>query len=107
MGGEEQTRYADAGRVYELRLDNGWQYYELTSVSGALRGYMPVGYVRADGISTVVYLGSDWHVQDIRLETWWIWADLTSLAGAPAAAGPPWPYNRSIAARVSLPLIMR
>lgn len=97
----------NAGRIYELRLDNGWQYYELTSVPNAVRGYRPVGYVRADGISTVVYLGTDWHIQDIRLETTWQWVDLTYLAGAPAAGGPPWPYNRSVVAYVYLPLIVR
>jgi hypothetical protein len=102
------TSGADAGRIYELRLDNGWQYYELTSVPDAVRGYRPVGYVRADGISEVVYLGgSVWHVQDIRLETAWQWADLTYLAGAPATASYPWPYNRSVVARVYLPLVVR
>jgi hypothetical protein len=101
------TSGADAGRIYELWLDNGWHYYELTSVPNAVRGYMPVGYVRADGISTVVYLGTDWHIQDIRLETTWQWVDLTSLAGAPAAGSYPWPYNRSVVSSIYLPLIVR
>jgi DNA modification methylase len=47
------------------------------------------------------------YIQDIRLETAWQWLDLTYLAGAPAAAGPPRPYNRSVVARVYLPLIVR
>lgn len=98
---------ANAGRIYELRLDNGWQYYELTSVPNAVLGYGPVGYVRADGISAVVYLGTDWHIQDIRLETVWQWVDLTYLAGAPDAGSYPWPYNRSVVAHVCLPLIRR
>jgi hypothetical protein len=101
------TSGSDAGRVYELRLDNGWEFYELTSVPNAVRGYWPVGYVRADGISTVVYLGSDWHILEIRLQDAWHWADLTFLAGAPAADGPPWPYNRSAVARVYVPLVIR
>ncbi len=101
------TSGSDAGRVYELRLDNGWEFYELTSVPNAVRGYWPVGYVRADGISTVVYLGSDWHILEIRLQDAWHWADLTFLAGAPAADGPPWPYNRSVVARVYVPLVIR
>lgn len=101
------TAGADAGRIYELWLGNGWQYYELTSVPNAVRGYAPIGYVRADGISAVVYLGEDWHIHEIRLQTAWHWADLTYLAGAPAADGPPWPYNRSGVARVYLPLIVR
>jgi hypothetical protein len=97
----------NAGRIYELRLDNGWQYYELTSVPNAVLGYSPVGYVRADGISAVVYLGTDWHIQDIRLETVWQWVDLTYLAGAPDAGSRPWPYNRSVVARVYLPVVRR
>jgi hypothetical protein len=102
------TSGPDAGRIYELRLDNGWQYYELTSVPNAVRGYRPVGYVRADGISAVVYLGgSVWHVQDIRLETAWQWADLTDLAGAPVTGSYPWPYNRSVVVRIYVPLIVR
>ena len=103
------TSGADAGRIYELRLGNGWQYYELTSVPNAVRGYRPVGYVRADGISAVVYLGgSVWHIQDIRLEKdGWQWVDLSYLAGAPAAGSYPWPYNRSVVARIYLPLIVR
>jgi hypothetical protein len=102
------TSGADAGRIYELRLDNGWQYYELTSVPNAVRGYRPVGYVRADGISAVVYLGgSVWHIQEIWLGTAWHWADLSYLAGAPAMDSYPWPYNRSVVARVYLPLVVR
>jgi hypothetical protein len=103
------TSGPDAAHIYELRLDNGWQYYELTSVPDAVRGYKPVGYVRADGISAVVYLGgSVWHVQDIRLEKdGWHWVDLSYLAGAPAIGSYPWPYNRSVVARAYLPLIVR
>jgi hypothetical protein len=101
------TAGADPGHVYELRLDNGWQYYELTSVPNAIPGYIPVGYVRADGISSVVYRGEDFHINEIRLETVWQWADLTYLAGAPAADGPHWPYNRSTVAYVYLPSIER
>jgi hypothetical protein len=101
------TSGTDAGRIYELRLDNSWQYYELTSVPNAGRGYMPMGYVRADGISSVVYLGIDGHIQDIRLEAVWHWADLTSLAGAPGAGGPPWSYNRSDVMHLYLPLMLR
>jgi len=35
------------------------------------------------------------------------WVDLTYLAGAPAAAGPPWPYNRSVVSSIYLPLVVR
>lgn len=97
------------GHVYELWLDNGWHYYELTSVPNAILGYRPVGYVRADGISAVVYVGgSVWHIQEIRLdEDGWHWADLSYLAGAPASDSYAWPYNRSTVARTFLPLILR
>jgi hypothetical protein len=103
------TSGTDAGHIYELRLDSGWQYYELTSVPNAIRGYRPVGHVRADGIPAVVYVGgSVWHIQEIRLEKdGWHWTDLSYLAGAPAAGSYPWPYNRSVVARVYLPLIVR
>jgi hypothetical protein len=103
------TAGSESGRVYELRLENGWQYYELTSLPNAVWGYRPVGYVRADGISAVVYMGgSVWHVQEIRLEKdGWQWADLSYLAGAPAMGSYPCPYNRSAAAYVYLPLIIR
>jgi hypothetical protein len=95
--------------IYELRLDSGWQYYELTSVPGAVQGVVPVGYVRADGISSVVYFGLDKHIHEIRLENdGWHWADLTSLSAAPVASGyRPSPYNRSAAASVYLPLVIR
>ncbi len=107
------TSSPDGGRVYELRLDNGWQYYELTSVPNAVDGYTPLGYVRADGISAVVYMDAEGagHIQEIRLEDdGWHWADLTDLAGAPAASayyGWPWPYNRSAVVYVYLPCVLR
>lgn len=100
--------HPDGARVYELRLDNGWHYDELTSASNAvLGGDPPTGYVRADGISAVVYGGIDQHIHEISLQTTWRWADLTNLAGAPIAAGNPRPYNRNAVACVYLPLIAR
>jgi hypothetical protein len=100
---------ADSGRIYELWLDNGWHFYELTSVPNAGRGYRPVGYIRADGTSAVVYVGgAPWHVQEIRLEPdGWHWLDLSHQAGAPAVSSYSWPYNRSAIARVYLPLVVR
>jgi hypothetical protein len=100
--------FTDPGRIFELRLDKGWQYFELTSIPNAIRGDYPVGYVRADGISAVVYMGKENHIQEIRLEEeGWIWADLTALIGAPAAIGHPWPYNRSVfISYIYLPLVV-
>jgi hypothetical protein len=97
----------DHFRIIEQRLENAWQWYEMTSVQNAVRGYMPVGYVRSDGISCVVYLGLNGHIQEIRLGTTWIAADLTNIAGAPNASSGPWPYNRSIVSKTYLPLIRR
>lgn len=101
--------YAGSNHILELRLDNGWKYYELTSVPNAVPGTGPVGYVRADGISAVVYAGMDKHILEIWLGSTWHWADLTSLAGAPVLDQYQFsrPYNRSSMAKVYLPLIMR
>src|SRR5215469_1856244 len=60
-----------------------------------------VGYRRSDGISAVVYLGTDVpHIYEFRLERdGWHPADLTQLTGAPLPAsdgqGVPAPYVRS------------
>jgi hypothetical protein len=96
----------DPDLLYELRLDNGWKFYELTSVQNAFGGTMPVGYIRADEISAIVYLGIDDHIYELRLETSWHWADLTYLAGVPDASGPPWPYNRYRIMQIYLPLLI-
>lgn len=101
------TAGATPGHIYELYLDDGWKYYELTSVPNAVRGYRPVAYVRADGINAVTYFGIDYHVHEIYLQTAWHWADLTTLAGAPVAGSYVRPYNRSAVARVYLPLVLR
>jgi hypothetical protein len=96
----------NTGHIYELWLGSAWQYYELTSVPHAVLGYAPVGYVRGDGISAVVYLGTDSHIHEIRLDTKWHAADLTNLAGGPDAGSSPWPYNRSTITRVHLPTVL-
>ena len=75
-----------------LRQGNDWQevwhWADLSAITGSPAAASdPTGYVRSDGISTVVYTGSDGHIHDLRLETDWIWADLTAIAGAPAASG--------------------
>jgi hypothetical protein len=98
-------KYPDS-HIYDFYLDNTWHYYEMTSVPNAKLGIRPIGYVRADGVSAVVYQGIDDHIHEIRLETEWIWADLTSLAGAPIG-NYPWPYNRSAVGFTYLPLIVR
>lgn len=94
--------------IYELRLENGWQYFELTSVPNAITGYHPVGYVRADGVNSVVYIGGyPWHIQELWLGATWNWANLSLIAGGLALDSYPWPYNRSVAASIYLPLVRR
>ena len=55
-----------------------------------------IGYVRSDGISSVVYEGGDHHVHELSLlADGWHVGDLTAQAGAPLTASPPVPYVRS------------
>jgi hypothetical protein len=87
-------RGADA-HIYALYLElltqggawqEVWHCADLTTLTGSPHaGSDPYGYVRSDGISTIVYIGTDGSVNDLRLEGGWIWADLTLIAGAPPA----------------------
>jgi hypothetical protein len=100
--------------IYQIYLDNIWVSWDTTSIPNAVLGNYPVGYVRADGISAIVYTDGYGHIQEIRLEEeGWIAADLTGLA---ADARDAWnrrirAYNRSAgplaAIRVYLPLMRR
>jgi len=55
-----------------------------------------VGYVRSDGITSVVYEGGDGHINELfLLADGWHVGDLTALAGAPLPASEPEPYVRS------------
>jgi len=86
---------AQGGRIYELRLDDGWKWADLTALSGS---QLPMSglsaYVRSDGISTINYTGYGGHIHDLRLETGWIWADLTAISGAPGTGSRPFGYVR-------------
>lgn len=92
--------------LYEIRFDNGWKNWEMTSIQDAVLGWDPKGYVRADGFTAVVYQGNDNSIREIRLESdGWHPANLTYLAGAPSSwygLGGPWPYNRSTLYTVNL-----
>jgi hypothetical protein len=92
--------------IYALYLDTTWQSYDLTSVPNAVQGWNPVGYVRSDGVSSVVYHGTDKHIDEIWLGSGgWQWRDLTSLSGAPDARScGHWAYNRRTFANIYLPL---
>lgn len=73
-----------------------WRWADLTAITGSPDAAAdPYGYVRSDGISTVVYTGSDGHIHELRLEGGWIWADLTTIAVAPLAAGRAIAYARA------------
>lgn len=75
---------AIGGPIYELRLENGWQWIDIRAAAGAPQKASGLSaYVRSDGISTVSYAGFDGHVHDLRLENTWIWSDLTAISGTP------------------------
>ena len=58
--------------------------------------FAQIGYVRSDGINSVVYQGSDQHVYELYLlGNQWQLGDLTYLTGAPLAYSVPQPYVRS------------
>ena len=65
-----------------------WRWADLTAITGSPDAASdPFGYVRSDGISAVIYTGTDGHVHELRLEGGWLWADLTTIAVAPLAVG--------------------
>ncbi len=72
-----------------------WHWADLSAITGSpAAASNPYGYVRSDGISTVVYAGSDGHIHELRLEGGWIWADLTAISVSPLAANGPIAYVR-------------
>jgi hypothetical protein len=90
---------------HELRFQGGmWIDGDLTTTAGgplglAPAGVRPKGFVRPDGVSTVVFETSDGHVREMFLQGggWWN-DDLTVLSGAPPILYPgmgPYPYVRS------------
>lgn len=55
----------------------------------------PFGYLRSDGISMVVYRGTNSHIYALTLEgSGWMWTDFYSHSKAPEAAGDPLGYLR-------------
>lgn len=80
------------GDIHELALEGDqWVYNNLfdqphTQGAASPAGFAHIqGYVRADGVSVVVYAGRDGHVHELALEggTDWHHYDLTKEAGAP------------------------
>jgi hypothetical protein len=103
------STYYDFGKIYELRLDDGWKSYELTSVTvSTYYGSCPMGFVRADGVSSVIYGDLESHADEIRLEAdGWHWADLTYISGGANLISCPFPYNRNSVGNTYLPLVVR
>jgi hypothetical protein len=84
------------GHIYELYLkrvgrEKSWRFGDLTEQTGApTASGSPVGYVRSDGINSVVYRGYDGHINEIYLSDGaWNYVDITAAAGAPNAASSP------------------
>jgi hypothetical protein len=96
--------------VQELTLVGGqWKHGNLhrqthtTGAPGVASGSGTQGYVRADGVSAVVYLGKDGHIHEFTLKpgVGWLHADLTVASGAPSGSfavnpvGRPQAFTRS------------
>lgn len=100
--------YAGAnGHIYEIaNIAGGWYRNDLSVAAGAtantisnmeIAGGDPVGYVRSDGASAVVYRSLDDHIRDLYLDsTGWHPEDLWAQSGSTVhAAGTPSAYVRS------------
>jgi hypothetical protein len=78
--------------IHELTLETGrgWSHGNLTAITAAPLsvGGSIQGYVRADGVNTVIYTAEDGHIHELALEggTHWTHGDLTAAAGAPTGA---------------------
>ncbi|HEY5788738.1 MAG TPA: hypothetical protein VIT65_28610 [Microlunatus sp.] len=82
--------------IHELTLVNGnWLHHNLSEVTGApfSAGGTIQGYIRADGVTSVIYLGAETpgHIHELALEggTTWTHGDLTVVAGAPTGSAAP------------------
>jgi hypothetical protein len=99
--------------IGELRLDNGWKYFDMqTAPNAPTECTSPQGYVRADGITAVVCktpgVIGPFHIYEARLAPGgWIWSDLTSISAAPEIWGGFFAYNRGWPYELWLPLIMK
>ena len=70
---------SNLSHIYEIRLEGGrWQWSDLTNITGGppvLQWYGADAYVRADGITAVVFWGGglpNSHIIEYRLEGTWI-----------------------------------
>ena len=91
------------GHIHELALNandgGGWRDFDLTKESGAIvGGSTPMGYVRHDSVSSVVYTGTDGHIHELALNAndggGWRDFDLTKESGAIVGGSTPMGYVR-------------
>jgi hypothetical protein len=94
--------YRDSSNhIRELSLGRGsttWLQADLTAILGAPAALTdPLGYVRGDGVSAVVFQSLNGHVWELSLAgSTWSKGDLTALTSAPLATSfAPRPYRRS------------
>jgi hypothetical protein len=81
------------GHMHELSQKSGkWSDTDLTEASGATvfpTSLKPMGYVRSDGISTVIYTASDEHIHELSLSSnKWSDSDLTVISKGPKISTP-------------------
>jgi hypothetical protein len=91
---------SSGGHIQSLELQSsGWQTFDLTAVTNAEPAAgAPVAYVRADGVSAIVYRGATTnHLIELRLGSrGWLAADLSYASGSNiVVSGDPMPYVRS------------
>lgn len=55
--------------IHELALEGGstWTHHDLTAVTGNKPGFQPIGYVRSDGTTAIVYYDVDEQVRQLKL----------------------------------------
>jgi hypothetical protein len=86
--------FRDANQdIWELSMTptGAWYANNLMALFGCQKASGdPYGYVRPDGISEIVYKGTDSHVREMNLDGTWYCNDLTAATGAPdvGAVGP-------------------
>ena len=85
--------------IVELaRVSGTWVRSDLTAMTGAVPAtpFYSSAYVRADGLSDVVYRSEDGHIREFaRVGGSWVTGDLTAATGAGLCARPPHAYVRS------------
>jgi len=85
------------GHIHEIYLTGGiWRHGDPSLITGAVPATGssnlssdPAGYVRSDGVNSVVYCGWGYHIYELYLTGGnWQTGDLSALAGAPFACNP-------------------